>query len=159
MCTLPRVVPPKAGPAHDEHPPHDAATLRCPRRGEATDARHAPDRAGILRATFFYRQNATLGGGGLRGYLLRTGVIGHADNSKNKTAAGPHTRRPNKQPTRHNNNNNNNNNQPQTNYFLLPVPRRDGGTSAFSLISDLGGELSNAVVVCRCATRCWKVPS
>jgi hypothetical protein len=26
----------------------------------------------------------------------------------------------------------------------------------FSLIPDLGGELSNAVVVCRCATRCWK---
>jgi hypothetical protein len=33
---------------------------------------------------------------------------------------------------------------------------RPSQSMSFSLIPDLGGELSNAVVVCRCATRCWK---
>jgi hypothetical protein len=36
------------------------------------------------------------------------------------------------------------------NYHFIPK------LPSFSLIPDLGGELSNAVVVCRCATRCWE---
>jgi hypothetical protein len=39
----------KAGPARDEHPPHDAATHRSQDGEKQQDARHAPDPAGILQ--------------------------------------------------------------------------------------------------------------
>jgi hypothetical protein len=57
-------------------------------------------------------------------------VSGHADNSKNRAAADPHTRRPNNNPQDAQQPQEQQQLNPTTNYFLLPVPSRDGGTAA-----------------------------
>jgi hypothetical protein len=76
-------------------------------------------------------------------------VSGHADNSKNRAAADPHTRRPNNNPQDAQQPQEQQQLNPTTNYFLLPVPSRDGGTAATPR-----GTLPTLSGILRRASRC-----